>query len=76
MNESERSDSKQEKNRRYQEKHRKNIAMSNNKHLNKYKAKTYKRFCLKCDKEFIGKGFGNRICNPCIIENEKLKFIR
>ncbi len=76
MNEKEKSDSKQEKNRSYQEKFKKNIAISNNEHLKKFNAKTYKRFCLKCYKEFIGKGFYNRLCNTCVYENKKLKFVR
>jgi hypothetical protein len=82
------SDCEIEKNRRYQENYRKNqkkkkssknsksVALSNNAHLKKHEAKTYKRDCLKCGKKFTGRGPYNRICNTCTIENSRSKSIR
>ena len=86
----EKSECEKEKNRRYQEKYRKDnpqkvkaviskpssVATSSLKHLVKYKAKKYKRNCLKCGKKFTGIGKYNRMCNPCTIENSRQNFLK
>ena len=82
----EKSECEKEKNRRYQKQYRKDnppsktskkiihdrsIALCSLKHLAKYRAKKYKRNCLKCRKKFIGIGPYNRICDTCTIENSR-----
>jgi hypothetical protein len=86
----EKSECEKEKNRRYQENWRKNnkgkgsevilkrqsVATTSLKHLAKYKAKKYKRNCLKCNKKFTGIGEFNRICNECFAINSKMSHLR
>lgn len=84
------SECEKEKNRRYQSDCRKNVlkkvskrsiknksvAESDMKHLVKFKAKKYKRRCLKCSKKFTGVGAYNRICDTCTIQNSRTKPLR
>ncbi len=86
----EKSECEKEKNRRYQEEYRNDnskkrkaviprchsVATSSLKHLAKYKAKKYKRNCLKCGKKFTGIGKYNRVCNTCTIENSRRSFLK
>ncbi len=53
----------------------KSVAVSSLKHLEKYKKiKKHKRFCLKCNKHFTALGKYIRLCDPCKIENNRMKF--
>ncbi len=88
---SELSECAKKRNRRYQDKYRKknteslkinyktrsfkSVALDSNKHLDKFKAKEYKRHCLRCDKEFTGLGLYNRICDPCTIGNARSNIV-
>ncbi len=77
-----------EKNRRYQKGYRnennssprgtneKSVAECGIKHLVKFKAKKYKRHCLKCNKKFTGNGEFNRICKECVIINSRTSHLR
>lgn len=84
------SECEKEKDRRYQKAYRDNnaggmtprapkcrsVAVSSIKHLTKYKAKKYKRFCLKCETPFTGIGAYHRICDSCTVENTRVKPLR
>ncbi|MCP4989356.1 MAG: hypothetical protein GY928_25855 [Colwellia sp.] len=86
------SECEREKNRRYQSRYRKinpgrkaghplslrnrSVALSSINHLVKFKAKKYKRQCLKCGKKFIGVGAYNRLCGSCQHENSRQSHLK
>ncbi len=84
------SECEMEKNRRYQKEYRRNnpqdgtpkakldrsVALCSMNHLAKYKARKYKRRCLKCGKKFTGIGAYNRICKKCEVDNSRVKPLR
>ncbi len=86
------SECEKEKNRRYQSRYRKmhpekkkghrltiqnrSIAVSSLNHLARFKAKKYKRQCLKCGKRFTGVGAYNRLCESCQLENSRQSHLK
>tara|TARA_Y100000034_G_C6904937_1_gene419603 strand:+ start:588 stop:809 length:222 start_codon:yes stop_codon:yes gene_type:complete len=40
-------------------------------HLEKFQSTQKLRMCLKCNKEFLSAGRGNRFCDPCMIKRKE-----